>query len=136
MAATKPKLPRGRPPKDTPTQRLARKSRQLEQKITDLFTHRHLAKRVRRQLTASERQTLQSIARGLPHLRTLRAIMDEVYCLPAPVTQARVFDRRCCTDTALAKLARLRARVQRFQQVGKTDDTGGTQTHFALRAGP
>jgi len=38
-------------------------------------------------------------------------IMDEVY---------RLFDRRCRTDTALAKLAKLRSRVRRFKQVGKT----------------
>ena len=37
--------------------------------------------------------------------------MDEIY---------RLFDRRCRTDTALAKLARLRRRVVRFKQVGKT----------------
>jgi hypothetical protein len=44
-------------------------------------------------------------------LRTLREIMDEVY---------RLFDRRCRTDTALAKLAKLRMRVRRFRKVGKT----------------
>ena len=37
--------------------------------------------------------------------------MDEVY---------RLFDRRCRTDTALAKLVKLRMRVRRFQKVGKT----------------
>ena len=37
--------------------------------------------------------------------------MDEVY---------RLFDRRCRTDTALEKLARLRQRVKRFKEVGKT----------------
>jgi hypothetical protein len=36
--------------------------------------------------------------------------MEEVY---------RLFDRRCRTDTALAKLANLRQRVCRFKQVGK-----------------
>jgi hypothetical protein len=36
--------------------------------------------------------------------------MDEVY---------RLFDRRCRTETALAKLARLRQRVQRFAQIRK-----------------
>ena len=36
--------------------------------------------------------------------------MDEVY---------RLFDRRCRTDTALAKLAKLRQRVRRFTAVGK-----------------
>jgi hypothetical protein len=37
--------------------------------------------------------------------------MDEV---------CRLFDRRCRTDTALRKLARLRSRVRRFKSVGKT----------------
>ena len=36
--------------------------------------------------------------------------MEEVY---------RLFDRRCRTDTALAKLAKLRRRVRRFKAVGK-----------------
>ncbi len=40
--------------------------------------------------------------------------MDEVY---------RLFDRRCRTETAVAKLARLRRRVQRFTTVGKTLQT-------------
>ncbi len=37
--------------------------------------------------------------------------MDEAY---------RLFDRRCRSDTALEKLARLRRRVRRFQWIGKT----------------
>ena len=37
--------------------------------------------------------------------------MSEVY---------RLFDRRCRTDTALEKLARLRSRVRRFKRVGRT----------------
>ena len=37
--------------------------------------------------------------------------MDEVY---------RLFDRRCRTATALAKLSRLRGRARRFKSVGKT----------------
>src|SRR6266852_6948211 len=45
-----------------------------------------------------------------PQLQALRAIMEQVYAL---------FDRRCRTETALAKLARLRRRVQRFTTVGK-----------------
>ena len=36
--------------------------------------------------------------------------MEEVY---------RLFDRRCPTDTALAKLSRLRQKVRRFKQIGK-----------------
>jgi len=64
-------------------------------------------------LTVAERAALQSLSRGLPCLRALRAIMDEVY---------RLFDRRCRTDTALAKLARSRRRVRRFRSLGKSLD--------------
>jgi hypothetical protein len=60
---------------------------------------------VQKKLTAAEGKTLQRITRGLPHLRVLRSIMDEVY---------RLFDRRCRTATALERLAELRARVRRF----------------------
>jgi hypothetical protein len=104
LAAQKPKLPRGRPPQHA--RKLVHKQKRLEQKISDLFTHRFLF--VQRHLTPTERETLQRITRGLPHLRTLREIMDEVY---------RLFDRRCRVSTALTKLARLRQRVQRFSQL-------------------
>ena len=104
LAAQQPKLGRGRPRGATRT--LARKRQQLQQKIGDLFEHRFLF--VQKHLTASEQATLQRITRGLPQLRTLRAIMDEVY---------RLFDRRCRTETALTKLAALRQRVQRFTQL-------------------
>ena len=101
LAARKPKVGRGRP---TPqTRKLVQQRQRLEQKISDLFTHRHLF--VQRQLSPSEQDTFQRITRGLPQLRALREIMDEVY---------RLFDRRCRTETALAKLRRLRQRVQRF----------------------
>ena len=65
---------------------------------------------VQHDLTLTQRRTLHWITRGLPQLRALRAIMGEVY---------RLFDRRCRTDNALAKLAKLRQRVHRFKQVGK-----------------
>ena len=52
--------------------------------------------------------------RGLPKLRTLRDIMEEVY---------RLFDRRCRTDTALARLEKLRQRVRRFKRLGRALDT-------------
>ncbi len=39
--------------------------------------------------------------------------MDEVY---------RLFDRRCRTDTALAKLSHLRRRVRRYRRLGKSLD--------------
>jgi hypothetical protein len=108
LAAKKPKLSPGRPASKQ-AKRTARRKKQIEQKIGDLFEHRHLF--VRHHLTGAERKTLRRITRGLPQLRTLRDIMDEVY---------RLFDRRCRTDTALAKLAKLRSRVRRFKQVGKT----------------
>jgi len=44
-------------------------------------------------------------------LRKLRSIVDEVY---------RLFDRRCRSETALEKLARLRRRVRRFKALGQT----------------
>jgi hypothetical protein len=65
---------------------------------------------VQHALTLAERRTLHHITRGLPLLRTLRAVREEVY---------RLFDRRCRTDTALAKLAKLRQRVRRLKHVGK-----------------
>ena len=101
FTATAPKLPRGRPGKAA--RRAARRRKRIEQKVGDLFAHRHLF--VQRQLTPGERKTLLRITRGLPQLRTLRALMGEVY---------RLFDRRCRTATALAKLAALRARLRRF----------------------
>ena len=107
LKAKQPVLPRGRPSKAQRAQ--ARKAKRIQQRIADLFDHRHLF--VRHHLTPAEKKTLQRITRGLPHLRTLRRIMDEVY---------RLFDRRCRTETALAKLAGLRKRVRRFKQVGRT----------------
>lgn len=108
LAAKKPKLPRGRP-SSKQAKRAARRKKRIERKIGDLFEHRHLF--VQHYLTDAERRTLRRITGGLPQLRKLRDIMDEVY---------RLFDRRCRTDTALVKLAKLRNRVRRFKQVGKT----------------
>ena len=96
------KLPRGRPSRAN--RALARRKKQLEAKITELFDHRYLF--VQHDLTPAEKKKVIRISRGLPHLRTLRDIMDEVY---------RLFDRRCRTATALKKLAKLRARVRRFK---------------------
>jgi hypothetical protein len=107
LAGRKPKLSRGRPSKRV--RKAARQSKRIGQKVAELFEHRHLF--VKHHLSPAEQKTLQRITRGLPQLRTLRQIMDELY---------RLFDRRCRTDTALAKLARLRRRVARFKQVGKT----------------
>jgi Transposase len=105
LAAQKPKLPRGRP--GTPeAKRTARRRRHLERKIGDLFEHRHLF--VQRRLTPSERRLLQRISRGLPQLRALRQVVEEIH---------RLFDRRCRAETALTKLARLRQRVRRFKKL-------------------
>ena len=108
MAATKPKLGRGRP-SSAAARKAAQRCKRIEKKVGDLFEHRYLF--VRHDLTPAQRRTLQRITRGRPELRTLRNIMDEVY---------RLFDRRCRTDTALAKLSRLRSRVRRFQKIGKS----------------
>ena len=106
LAAHKPPIKRGRP--STPAaKRTVRQRERLQQKIGELFAQRYLF--VQHDLTPAERRTLHLLTRGLPQLRTLRAIMEEVY---------RVFDRRCRTDTALAKLAQLRQRVRRCKPVG------------------
>jgi Transposase len=102
LTAGAPKLPRGRPGSKA-TRRAARRKKRIEQKVGALFAHRHLF--VRRRLSPTERATLRRISRGLPQLRTLRGLMDDVY---------RLFDRRCRTATAVAKLSRLRARLRRF----------------------
>ena len=107
LAAGLPKLQRGRPSKAG--QRAARRQKRMPKRIADLFDRRHLF--VQHGLTPAEKKTLRRITRDLPRPRALREIMNEVY---------RLFDRRCRTDTALAKLARLRRRVRRFKAVGHT----------------
>jgi hypothetical protein len=102
LAASAPKLPRGRPG-STEARRSARRKKRIEQKISDLFAHRYVF--VQHDLSASEWKTLARITHGQPQLRSLRELMGEVY---------RLFDRRCRTATALAKLARLRTRLRRF----------------------
>src|SRR5256885_7654611 len=108
LAAQQPKLRRGRP--STPAaKQAARTKKRLAAQGAALFTHRYLF--VRRHLNKTERKTLWRVSHGLPQLRALRAVMEQVYAL---------FDRRCRTQTALAKLATLRRRLLRFPQVGKT----------------
>ncbi|MFO0844668.1 MAG: hypothetical protein U0797_20105 [Gemmataceae bacterium] len=111
LAAEAPQLPRGRCRNTPKAQRLRQQARAIEQRGRDLFDHRHLF--VRHHLTAAERLTLLRLARGQPLLRAMRAIMDEVY---------RLFDRRCRTETALAKLARPRRRVRRYPSLGRSLD--------------
>ena len=106
LKTTQPKLGRGRPTDATRKQVAQKKC--LAAKVADLFEHRHLL--VQHHLTAQECQTLHRITRGQPALRTLRKIVDETY---------RLFDRRCRSDTALAKLAQLRRRVSRFKELRK-----------------
>jgi len=107
LKATLPKLGRGRP---TPaTRRLAARKKRIASKIADLFEHRHLF--VQRHLSPAEQKTVRRITRGLPTLRTLRQLVEQAY---------QLFDRRCRTETALAKLARLRRRVTRFPRLRQT----------------
>jgi hypothetical protein len=75
LAAQQPSLPRGRP-STRPAQRAARQRQRVQQKVRVLFAHRSLF--VQPHLTAAERHTLQRSTQGLPPLRSLRAIMDEV----------------------------------------------------------
>ena len=108
LAAQQPKRRKGRP--STPAaKQAARTKKRLAEQRTALFTHRYLV--VQRHLSKTERTTLWRITRGLPQVRTLRALMDQVYAL---------FDRRCRTQTALDKLAKLRRRLLRFPLVRET----------------
>jgi len=110
LAKSKPTLGRGRPSsQDKTVRRLARKSKAIQQKISDLFRERFLF--VKRRLTPAERKRFLHITRGLSPLRKLREIMDHIYAL---------FDRRCRTPTALGKLKKLRQWVSRFTWIGET----------------
>jgi len=110
IAARVPPLGRGRP--STPqAKRTQRRRRKLQERVSELFEHRHLF--VRHHLTPAQRRQLQQLVRGEPQLRAVREIMDEVY---------RLFDRRCRTETALGKLALLRQRLRRFRSLGKSLD--------------
>jgi Transposase len=110
LAKSKPKLKRGRPAsKDKVARRSARQSKQIQEKIRDLFQERFLF--VKRRLKPSDHKRLVHITRGLPQLRKLREIMDHIYAL---------FDRRCRTQTALGKLKKLRQWVNRFTWIGET----------------
>jgi phage tail protein X len=108
LAATQPKLPKGRP--STPAAKAAaRTKKRLAAQGAALFTHRYLF--VQRHLNKTERKTLWRVSRGLPQLCALRTVMEQVYAL---------CDRRCRPQTALAKLAKLRCRLQRFRPLGET----------------
>src|SRR5262250_479717 len=65
LAATQPKLPKGRP--STPAaKQAARTKKRLAAQRTALFTHRYLF--VQRHLNTTERKTLWRVSRGLPQL--------------------------------------------------------------------
>jgi hypothetical protein len=108
LKSQQPKVKRGRP-SSRADKKAARTKKRLQGRIADLFEYRYLF--VKHSLTSKEKRILRRITRGLPHLRALRSIVDEVYGL---------FDRRCRTETALEKLARLRRRVRRFKTLGET----------------
>jgi hypothetical protein len=76
LKAQKTKRKRGRP-SGTKARAVARKNKRLQQKIKDLFDHRHLF--VKRTLTDKEKRMLQRMTGGFPSLRALRSIMDQVY---------------------------------------------------------
>ena len=109
LSARIPKQRRGRPGKAQNAQ--ARTIRRQKQRVTDLFENRHLF--VRHGLTAGQKKLWGQLTRGLPQLRVLRQIMDEVY---------RLFDRRCKMSTALERLEKLRQRVRRLKCLGRTLD--------------
>ncbi len=111
LAEETPKLPRGRPRSDPESQREARLAKKIERQVSELFENRHLF--VRRRLSAAGRRKLARPCRGRRRLRALREIMDCVYGL---------FDRRCRTDTALAKLQLLRGKVKRCRSLGRSLD--------------
>lgn len=102
-----PKLPRGRPA-TLQQKRQSRQAQRLRDRITLLFENRYLL--VQNGLSPSDQRTFRIMARLHRDIRPLRRLMDEVY---------RLFDRRCRTDTAQAKLARLRARLRQFNHLGK-----------------
>jgi len=108
LATKHPTVPKGRR-RTKAAKQAARQKQRLVQKSAELFIHRHLF--VKHHLSQSERKTLWRITRGLPQLRKLRELMEQVYTL---------FDRRCRTHTALEKLTKLRRRLNRFQQLGET----------------
>ena len=108
LAAHQPTLRKGRP--STPAaKQAARTKKRLAAQCAALFAARYLF--VQRHLNKTERKTLWRVSRGLPQLQALRAIMEQVYA---------VCDRRCRTQTALDKLAKLRRRVQRFTSLSDT----------------
>lgn len=107
LADTVPELPRGRP--TAATAALVRRGKQLRQQVADLFEQRYLF--VKRRLSPAQGKRLRRVTRGQPGLRWLRQIMDQLYGL---------FDRRCRSGTARAKLARLRQQLDCLPELAAT----------------
>ena len=109
-ATSKPTVKRGRPSSTAKAaRRFARQSKAIQQHLGDVCAHRLLF--VPRRLTPSERRRRIAITRGVPHLRTLREIMEHLDAL---------FDRRCHPQSARGTLKQLRHWVQRFRWSGDT----------------
>jgi len=73
LAATQPKLRRGRP--STPAaKQAARTKKRLEAQRAALFTHRYLF--IQRHVSKTERKLLWRITRELPHVYMLRVLLD------------------------------------------------------------
>lgn len=106
MYAKVPKLGRGRPRSEE--KKLAHRVKCMRERISEFFTNRYLF--VQHGLSKAEYQKIGKLSRGCRDLKALRELMDEVY---------RLFDRRCRTDTALEKLAKLRSKLSRFKHLGK-----------------
>ena len=82
----------------------------MQQRSTDLFANRHLF--VRRHLRPSQKETLRQVTGGLPQLRTLREIMDEVYRREWTAAHRR-------KRASIIWLDQLQQRVRRFRRLGK-----------------
>ena len=108
LAAQQPQLPKGRP-RTRVAQAAARKQKRLAQPGAALFTPRPLF--VQPPLSQSARKRFWRLTRGLPQRRRVREIRAQVDAL---------CDRRCRTQTALAKLAPLRRRLHRCTSLGET----------------
>jgi hypothetical protein len=108
LAAHQPQRGKGRP--STPAaKQAARTTKRLAAQRTALYTSRYFF--VQRHLNKTARKALWRVSRGVPQLRVRRALIEQVDAL---------FDRRCRPQTALATLATLRRRVQRFTSLGDT----------------
>jgi hypothetical protein len=106
LAKTKTKRQKRGRPTTKEEKAIIRKNERIQAKIGALFEHRYLF--VQKELSAKERTKLLEITKGLPELRKLREIVEDVY---------RLYDRRCRRATALKKLGKLRERLSRFKRL-------------------